>query len=333
MNEDYLISIWKKYDETHAHHCLEEIYKKQGFQVKNYHKDDRINEKGMDILCKKGNVNIGVSVKKKPRKGDIDQLRRFAKQNPKIKKIYVYLNHPTASFEAEMSKYKNLIYWDWEIFHEELIRNASRRYIILYFSVHPLFSNLYNILKIVYDKHDVKFPKHKVNTSEIKFLWNIKDDSVKVKAILDYVKDKWSLELMNKTQYNPDEYLEYVRKIHTELDIVNSKAGRVFYNTFQRMEREYPYLLAKYWTLISERTKWKEFTAITIELGKLNEDALKKYILHSWVLPDLDDGPYSQVMRNFYSTLNYLLENTYQLAKDLEDGIDWLFTDILKKRL
>jgi len=34
MDEDYLISIWKNFDETHAHKCVEEIYKKQGFHEK-----------------------------------------------------------------------------------------------------------------------------------------------------------------------------------------------------------------------------------------------------------------------------------------------------------
>jgi hypothetical protein len=328
MDENYLISIWKKHDETDAHKCIEEIYKKKGFHVKNYHSDDRINENGVDILCRKDDTIIGFSIKKKPRKGDIDQLRRFVEKNPDMKKYYIHLDHPTAPFEKEKSNYKDVTYWDWKIMHKELVENASKRYILLYFSIHPLFSNLFEIFKILYDNHEVHFSQGSASRREIEFLWNIKDDAVKLKAILHYVKEEWDRILMNKTYYNPDEYLEYIEKIHSELDLANSMAGRVLHTSFKKMEAKFPYLLSRYWDIVGRRTRWKEFVDTTIHLGTQSDNSVKEYILCSWVLPDLEEGYYAHVMKGFYSTLHYLLENISELAKDLEDGVDWLFSDI-----
>lgn len=328
MNDGYLQSIWKEFDETFAHDCIVEIYKKQGYNVKNFHKDDRKNENGVDVLCKKNRTNITFAVKKKPGTEDIKQLNQFEK-NPEKIKSYIFLAPPTKPFENEMEKCKSIEFWNWQRFHEELIRQGSRKYILAYFSVHPLFLNLYKIYKILYDHNAVKFIKHKLTGEEITVLWNIKDDTVKFKAVLDYVKDRWNIILMEKIDYDTTEYAKYIEEIHSELNDINSKFAKVLLASFQNLKQKFPHILGTYWDLASCRTNWKTFTSKSVIIGKSGEIPLKKYIINDWVLPNLDDGKYSGVMRNFYSTLYYLLENTFEIAKDLEDGVDWVREKIL----
>jgi hypothetical protein len=44
-------------------------------------------------------------------------------------------------------------------------------------------------------------------------------------------------------------------------------------------------------------------------------------------MPRLERSTLS-VMRGFYSSINYILENFHIVAKNLEDGIDWVFEDM-----
>ncbi len=328
MNDDYLQSIWHKLDETIAHECLIEIYKKQGFKVKDFHKHDRINENGIDLVCKKKDIELGIAVKKKPKQKDIKQLQKLSK-NPVKTKIYIYLEPPTSPFEIEMEKTNNVIFWDWNKVHEELVNYESRKYLLLYFSAHPLMKNLYNIYKMLYDCHDVKNINHEPNEDEIKAIWNLKDDSVKLKATLDFSKDKWHNILMSKTEFNPDEYHQILTDIHEELNNINSKFGEVLNTSIQNMKRKYPYLLGHYWHLVSQRTNWKNFTSTSRIIGKKDPKRLSEYVLFSWILPNPENGKYSYVMRGFYSVLYYIIENTYEISKDIEDGVDWLHSSIL----
>ncbi len=122
MNKEYVRSIWTNREETDVHICLEEAYTKYGFKVKNFHRDDRTNEKGKDILCtKEGVENVAFAVKKKPKKDDIEQLQDFATSNPNMMKLYVYLNPPTAPFESEMHRWTEVQYLDWQQLHEMLV--------------------------------------------------------------------------------------------------------------------------------------------------------------------------------------------------------------------
>lgn len=327
MNDDYLRSIWKNFDETFIHDCLEEIYKKQGYQVKNFHKDDRVNEKGTDLECKKGNESIGIAVKKKPVKKDILQLKELSK-NSVDKKIYVYSAPPTRPFENETEKHENIIFWDWIKLHEELVKYASKKYIIAYFSVHPLISNLFKIYQILYDCHDIAHIDHKPKYDEMEAIWNFKDDAVKLKATLDFIKDRWNKILMDKTESNTDENQELLQNIHIELQNINSKFGNSLFNTFEKLRDKYPNLLGNYWRLVSEITNWKNFTSKSIKFGRKNRRELDHYILFDWILPDPENGKYSYVMRGFYSILYYIIENTFEISKDIEDGVDWLFDSL-----
>jgi len=324
VNREYIRSIWTNRDETDAQVCLEGAYTNEGFRVKNFHMDDRPNEKGRDIQCtKEGIEDIAFAVKKKPRKEDIQQLIDFATLNPNIMKFYVYLSPPTAPFESEMRKWEEVKYLDWVQLHEMLVTKSSIKYVGLYFSAHPLIFNFNEILKTLYDCRGVDFQNTRATRIAKAMLWSIKDDAVKLKATLEFINKSLGQELMDKLELNPGEYLACIDRIHHELDIANSIAGVKLCSSFMTMKRKFPNLLGLYWDTVSHRSDWKNFTSRAVEIGKSSDTAVNSFILNEWIIPssELDSR------NSLYANTARLLEHLFLLAKDIEEGIDWLFED------
>lgn len=332
MNKEYLRSIWKFNEEEKAHICLEEIYSRRGFLVRNLHRDDRFHECGIDLLCTKNDLSIGFAVKKKPKQEDISQLKKLASSDPSIIKLYIYLDSPTSPFEKAMTLANNVHFLDCSKFHSMLVQNGSINYVLLYFAAHKLFENLSTIYESLYNKRTVKQYKHPLDAEESEFMWNIKDDAVKLKSLLEYLQATWRPVLLTRLDYNKTEWAGYIAKLHAELDVINNIAGESLCSSFHTMSDKFPHLAASYWELASYRTVWKDFTAAAIVLGDKSLNNLKEFIRYKWVMPTLEPsrrsteyGPIGSV----YSTLWAVIESTYNIANDLEDGIDWLHHDLV----
>jgi len=334
MDNVYLRSIWKLNDngEEKAHVCLEEIYSKKGFTVRNLHRDDRRHEAGIDLLCTRNDRSIGFAVKKKPKQEDISQLKKLADSDPSTTKFYVYLDSPTRPFEHAMKSYTNVHYLDWSKFHSLLVQNGSVSYILLYFAAHKLFENLSNIYYLIYDKRTTKQYNHLLDREEAEFMWNIKDDAVKLKSLFEYLQATWRPVLLTRTEYNKKEWAGYITKLHADLDVINNIAGESLCHSFLTMSNKFPHLVASYWDLVSCRTVWKDFAATAIELGKRSLKDLKEFIRYKWVMPTLEPirrsseyGPIGSV----YSALWAVVESTYNIANDIEDGIDGLHHELI----
>ncbi len=334
MENKYLRSVWKLFDEPYVHECLEEAFSKRGLSVINYHRDDRVHEQGIDVLCTKSeNVSLAFAVKCKPGKGDIKQLETLAANPPNIKKFYVYLDSPTRPFRDAMKKHTNVYYIDSTQLHRLLIHHSSIKYILAYYATHPLFQNLKIIYTLLYEKRGTHFTQHRMTIQEESFLWSIKDDAVKLKAIFDYLKHKLRPTLMGATQFCTQEYHAHLQDIHHDFDLANSIAGTPLATSFSRMSSDYPNLAAQYWDIVSARTRWKEFTATAEKEGSQSKERMEEYTLRSWIIPHAEPNTMSSryyPMRSFYSTLYYLIDSTYELADDIEKGIDWLFEDMLR---
>jgi hypothetical protein len=336
MDSAYLRSIWKlnneEKGEEKAHACLEEVYSKKGFTVRNLHRDDRRHEAGIDLLCTRSDRSIGFAVKRKPKKKDISQLKKLADSDPSIIKFYVYLDSPTRPFEHAMQLYTNVHYLNWSKFHSLLVLNGSVNYILLYFAAHNLFENLSNIYYLIYEKRTIKQYKHPLDLEETEFMWNIKDDAVKLKSSFEYLQAAWRSVLMTRPEYNRKEWVSYIAKLHADLDIINNIAGESLYHSFITMSDKFPHFVALYWKLASYRTVWKDFTAMAIALGKRSLRDLKEFIRHKWVVPTLEPSKRSTEygpIRSVYSALWAVVESTYRIANDIEDAVDWLHHELI----
>jgi len=332
MDSAYLRSIWKLNDEEKAHACLEEVYSKKGFTVRNLHRDDRRHEAGIDLLCMRSDRSIGFAVKKKPKQGDISQLKKIADSGPSTIKCYVYLDSPTRPFEHAMESYTNVHYLDWSDFHSLLVQNGSVNYILIYFAAHRLFENLSDIYNLIYEKRTTKQYKHSSDREEAEFMWNIKDDAVKLKSSFEYLQATWRPVLLTRTEYNKKEWAGYIAKLHEDLDVINNIAGESLCHSFLTMSNKFPHLAASYWDLVSCRTVWKDFTATAIELGKRSLKDLKEFIRHEWVVPTLEPSKRSSEygpIKSVYSALWAVVESTYKIAHDIEEGVDWLHHELI----
>jgi hypothetical protein len=333
MDNDYLRSIWRPIDEEKAHECLEEVYSRKGFIVKNFHRDDRLHEAGIDILCTKNDMSVGFAVKKKPKQDDVSQLKKLADSDLLRIKFYIYLDSPTRPFEQAMASCHTVQYLDWNKFHLLLLQNGSIKYVLLYFGAHKLFENLSEIYSLLYDKRATKQYNHVLDTEETEFMWNLKDDAVKLKSSLEYLQATWRPILMNRLEYSKEEWAGYLAKLHSDLDVINNVSGESLRRSFISMSNKFPHLAAFYWELASCRTVWKDFTGTAIELGSKSPDSLREFIRYKWVVPSLEPGRRSSEygpIGSVYSALWAVVESTYNIANDIEDGVDWLHHELIQ---
>jgi hypothetical protein len=65
----------------------------------------------------------------------------------------------------------------------------------------------------------------------------------------------------------------------------------------------------------------------THAIEKVPEQSAPDFIRFSWITPILEISTLS-VMRGFYSSINYILENFHTVALNIEYGIGWVFEDM-----
>lgn len=326
MPTSYTTEAWKRVDEAVLIDCIERIYSQKDFLTKNYHRDDRIHEKGIDLYCRKNEERIAFAVKKKPGTKDIKQLKEFVGSTVGMRSIYVHVHPPTRPFEQALKEvHESIETWDSLRLHKELTVNECIPYICLYFSGHPVVESLTKSYKTVYDKRNSKYSPHKMTSEEASVLWLVKDNVVKMRTALLQTYQRTSRLLMDVTEKRPKDYQRLLDSTFVDLDIVNDIAGEKIVSSFQRLSEEFPSLLGLYWRLASHRTEWGKLTRA---LENLSEDCVEDHIVFNKVLPNLVFGRFAGVMRGFYSTVNYILRNFHQAAKELEYGVDWVFREL-----
>jgi hypothetical protein len=267
--------------------------------------------------------NKAFAVKKKPKKIDIKQLRTFAKEAKYDKKIYVSVEPATRPFEEVARSIDDVTFWNASMLHKELVREESISYLCLLFSVHPIVDTLTRVNIILYDNRRTSFHKRKLNTQELDKLWVAKDNIVKIRAMLLNLYSRWMNKLMTKTAKEPQEYQTIIDEVFEEIDLINRLCGQKLTTSFEEIAEKHPDLFGLYWDNASQRTDWK---VLTINIEKISAEHVSEFVRLKWVMPGLSNSKSN--MRGFYSTINYILENLHTTAKNLEDGIDWVFEDM-----
>lgn len=319
-----MIQAWSRSTEDEIIRCIQEVFSRKGYETKNFHADDRVHELGRDLVCVRGEEEIAFSVKKKPRKKDIKQLKTFVETVKNKKGIYVFIEPPTRPFEQFMKSLTTIIFWNASRLHEELVKGESTPYLRLLFSAHPVADTLTKVNEIVYTKRKTSFEKRKLTTEELEKLWVAKDNIVKMRSMLLNMYTRWAKKLMAKTMRKPQEYQEIIDEVFEDLDVVNFLCGEKLTSSFEEIGDKHPNLFGLFWDNVSQRTNWKLFT---VAIEKVKTENISDLIRLWWVLPKLDIS-ISYVMKGFYSTVNYILDNFHTVAKNLEDGIDWVFEDM-----
>jgi phosphopantetheinyl transferase (holo-ACP synthase) len=328
LSDDYTSIIWNGFDESFILDILEKIYEKMDYAVTNFHKADRPHEEGIDLLCEKGTEKIAIQTKVKPCKGDTGQFTRFLQNTKDKKRIYIYIKNPTKSFKdfAEVRK-NDVEFWNSQKLHTFLVENESIDYCCLYFSKHPLISSFLKIHELIIQKRDTQYAKHKVTREELAKLWAAKDNSVKIWVSLNVIFLRWNKILMSKIEKERSEFNRILEMIKEDLDMAYNLSGEKFVASIEDLSERHPDLIGLMWKLASQRTNWIRYTVF---VDKSNSESKSLFFtLYSWICLLFNKSKRTS-MSGFYSSMNYLLENFQEVAKNLEYAIDWVFASITK---
>ena len=125
------------------------------------------------------------------------------------------------------------------------------------------------------------------------------------------------------TQSSKRVFLSYA---HEDLDMVYKLCGDKLVSSFKDLAEKHPDLIGLFWNVISQRTNWISYTSlIDHEVVSLGKSLF--YTLYYWICPIYNESKRAN-MAGFYSSMNYLLENFHEVAKNIEYGLDWVFSDI-----
>lgn len=318
---NYKSKLWEDFQEETMLDFLEIGFEHAGYNVTNYHKIDRAHEEGTDLLCTNSVEQVAIQAKKKPKKSDCAQLDRFAKNAGK-KAIYVFVQEPTKEFSEHAKNISGVEFWNAEKIHKFLVENEVVPYYCLYFSSNPLISSLAKVHELLTEKRKTNYTDHRFSNHEIMQLWATKDDIVKAWVSIFFVYRKWNPVLMAKTQKDKNEFEAILQDISKDLDLAFDICANKFLYRFQELSDEYPDILGYMWRLASNRSNWASYT---IQIERTGSDSKSRFFTHyNWICP-VYDAVSNGKMRGFYSCMNYLLENFSDIAKNLEDVVDWVF--------
>lgn len=328
MRENYLVEIWKDFNEIFVLKLLEVSFRKQGYRVENRHTTDRPHESGIDLLCQRDQEEITLQAKIKPRKGDISQFDCFVSNSANKRAIYVNVQSPTISFTTHIEESPhNVEFWNVAQLHEFLVRNENTEYLCLHFSKHPLVLALAKVHNLISEKRRTNYVRHRFSAEELATLWSAKDNSVKARISLYFICQKWNRILMSKTIINRDEFEQILQSIFDDLDSAYEICGQRLVSSFDDLSQRYPNILGLLWELVSHRTGWSTYTTNVERSNSVEKSSV--FTLYHWICPVFDDFcMHAQAMRGFYSTMNYFLENLKEIAQNLENALDWTFSSM-----
>ena len=326
MKTEYKIEIWNEFDENFVLDCLEKVYRRNSFSVTNFHKTDRIHEHGIDLFCEKNSEKVAIQAKMKPRKGDIEQFTRFEQNTHDARAIYVHIENPTRPFKDHTETQSGSVeFWNADALHKFLVRNESIEYCCIYFSRHPMVLSLIKAHSLILGRRKSNYTKHRFTAEEIAKLWVVKDNSVKVWVSLYFVYRKWSKILMAKTQKDEEEFESVLGAIFEDLDMAYSLSGAKLVSSIEDFSEKHPDLIGLYWKLVSQRSGWNIYTT---HVDRVNSSKKSLFFTSfNWICP-LHNESKRGIMKGFYSSMNYILENFQEVAKNIEDGVDWVFEEM-----
>lgn len=330
MKNDMILNMNHAFDfsegEVYLQKSLLEAYENKGYSVVNYHEIDRPHEEAGDLICEKNNKSISIQTKIKPRKKDIPQLEDLSNRN-EDKKIYIYFEEPVKNFKKAIENTEDVEFWDRKKTHDFLIENDSSIYVRLYFASLPIFKNLAKIYLLIIENRNLEVPSN-FNRHSRQLLWSVKDDMVKSRSISKFLHEKYVPSIKEKINFQEDEK-KLLNTIIDDLSKLNDISIKKSLSTFEQISHQRPDLLKLYWEKASERTGWKKLCHKVSQ----NEEDISNMIMLKWLIPLHEDDIIGNegllsISNTTLSTVCMILKNLKDRTKDLEDGIDWTWSDL-----
>ncbi len=312
-----LTNVWLNREEEIIHECLEETFDKRGYRVINLHKIDRRREDGADLDISNPDEKIYIQAKIKPLKKDIKQLHRLSKLKAD-KRIYVYVENPAVAFKEEQEKVKNVEFWNKEKLHGVLLENNSTVYFRLLVLASPMVRDIVKTLETINSCHNTHASDLGDN-GQISWWLVLKDRAVKLHASLELIYEWYKTELLMKDKNDESETKYYLKSLLILFDKISQNSSKDLNSIAEEIKTKYPHLLSKYVKVTGMRSNW-----IGMPYGI--KDNLTERI-EEWILP------HESTDNTFFNLANFYLKNLKDIAKAIEDGVDWIFENKFNVRI
>lgn len=331
MSSLYWEEALKHIDEPKLQDLLSGVYKNKGFQVKNMHQIDPRHENGADLEIKKGAEKILVAVKTKPKKSDIDQLRRLWNRRKEASLVYAYSGDSTGSFANEENKLTNDIkFLHGKQLHDFLIKGESIDYLQLIFEFRPLVEEYSKALALVWQCRRTTIPESS-KVDDLLSIYSLKQAVLKKRVAVSIVESNYDYYVNSTLNKNIEDFPRILDEEIKSLDRAQNYAAVSMYSAFNKVAEIDPYLFALLWKKISNRTYWNEYTQGTENLSDL--DKVKEYTANYWVLPSREAiGEAKSLSGNaigFLSGLGDILKSLTYALREIDVAIDWTWDECI----
>lgn len=204
-------NVWNGKIEENILDCLEESFLNANFkQVINWHRIDRAHEESVDIECINDNYRQVLQAKVKPGKDDIEQLLKLSTTQAD-KRLYVYIQKPSASFKIEMDKLNVKIeFLNIAELHNLLIKNRSIQYLRYLLLNSELTRDLKNTLTTIVSCRKIR--ANPLQLEDLENWWLFKDRAVKTHATLEHLENIWHDTLFKTDKHDEETYRRLLKK-------------------------------------------------------------------------------------------------------------------------
>lgn len=310
-------------------------YENDGWIVENIHAQDPAHEDGADLICTKKGERHLIAVKRRPTKDDVKQLRRLSERADEGKLLYIHVLDPTVGFDKERKKLrKRVTFLGPSELHSMFLQWEVVDYIVLYLGTLPIVDELATAVAILWRCRKGAIPRGVRGHGDCDSIYELKDTVLKTRGALGVVALRWESDLMQRIELDKGEYDSILDEITRDLDTVQRFTGGNLAAKFDETYEKTPYILSMMWKKVRIRTDWNHFALLAEKMS----DELDVYLFakYMWALPGASSPiPHSRMsrarMRFFCSGLIGILNNLAQVAKDLDDGVDWVWQDEFSK--
>lgn len=325
MPNHYGLDAISNLDEILLQQLLTEAYLNLGWNVRNMHQIDPKYEHGADLEIERDRQKILIAVKAKPQKKDIDQLKRFHQRKSEGKLIYAHSKPATGAFAEEANALgEDVQFLMGADLHDFLIEGESITYLRRVFEQHPLLKEYSDALAQIWSSRHTAIPDVTTNL-DVNNLMKLKDAVVKKRSAVSVFAMKYHTFIDSLLSKRTDSFPKLLQNVLDDLDIVQRYAGMSLYSTMSYISETTPYLLARLWRLVSERTFWGEYTAITERFSE--KDRVSSFTRRYWILPSINSIGEAGIIGGheigFLTGLRDILDSLARSFGDLDLAIDW----------
>jgi hypothetical protein len=193
--------------------------------------------------------------------------------------------------------------------HNFLVENESTKYLRMLFLSCNLVKRIVDILEKIASTSNIS--PEPLNNNQVGLWWLFKDRAVKLHGSLELLRDYYQAKLLKKDKIEKRDIENYLKNIFKFFDIIDRNSASDLNSVIEEIKKSYPQLLSEYVRVTKGRSNWLEMPY------DVRTDYIRK-LIEKWVIPEVEN------QSSFYNQINSYLMQLKEVAKAIEDGVDWV---------